>query len=83
MKEAKKWLNTQELKELKWDIDEYIKYGKENGIDLHMLGFEENDQTTLETIEEYKRLFYVGYTRAQFVMLLPLYSKFGEGLSFV
>lgn len=34
MKEAKKWLNTQELKELKWDIDEYIKYGKENGIDL-------------------------------------------------
>lgn len=34
MKEAKKWLNTQELKELKWDIDEYIKYGQENGIDL-------------------------------------------------
>lgn len=34
LKEAKKWLNTQELKELKWDIDEYIKYGKENGIDL-------------------------------------------------
>ena len=31
---AKKWLNTQELKELKWDIDEYIKYGKENGLDL-------------------------------------------------
>lgn len=34
MKEAKKWLNSQELKELKWDIDEYIKHGKENGIDL-------------------------------------------------
>lgn len=34
MQEAKKWLNTQELKELKWDIDEYIKYGQENGIDL-------------------------------------------------
>ena len=34
LKEAKKWLNTSELKELKWDIEEYIKYGKENGIDL-------------------------------------------------
>lgn len=28
--EAKKLLNSQELKELKWDIQEYIKYGKEN-----------------------------------------------------
>lgn len=34
LKEAKKWLNTQELKELKWDVEEYIKYGEENGIDL-------------------------------------------------
>nr|DAY56691.1 MAG TPA: minor capsid protein [Caudoviricetes sp.] len=34
LKEAKKWLNIQELKELKWDINEYIKYGQENGIDL-------------------------------------------------
>ncbi len=32
--EAKKWLNAQELKELKWSIEEYIKYGQENGIDL-------------------------------------------------
>ena len=63
--------------------DVFSYHLKENGMDLHMLGFEENDQTTLETIEEYKRLFYVGYTRAQFVMLLPLYSKFGEGLSFI
>ena len=31
---AKKWLNTQELKELKWNVEEYIKYGQENGIDL-------------------------------------------------
>lgn len=28
--DAKKMLNASELKELKWDIQEYIKYGKEN-----------------------------------------------------
>ena len=31
--EAKKMLNGKELKEFKWTLDEYIKYGKENGID--------------------------------------------------
>lgn len=30
--EAKKWLNASELKELKWNINEYIKYGRENDI---------------------------------------------------
>ena len=34
LKESKKWLNASELKELQWDVEEYIKYGKENGIDL-------------------------------------------------
>lgn len=34
LKEAKKWLNVQELKELKWDVNDYIKHGQENGIDL-------------------------------------------------
>lgn len=34
LKDSKKWLNTNELKELKWDVDEYIKFGQENGIDL-------------------------------------------------
>jgi len=34
LQEAKKWLDSSELNELKWDINEYIKYGKENGIDL-------------------------------------------------
>lgn len=34
LSEAKKWLNTRELKELKWNVEEYIKYGQENGIDL-------------------------------------------------
>lgn len=34
LQETKKWLNSSELEELKWDIDEYIKHGQENGIDL-------------------------------------------------
>ena len=32
MEEAKRLLNTQELKEFKWDVQEYIKYGHENGM---------------------------------------------------
>lgn len=34
LRDAKKWLNSNELKELQWDIKEYIKHGQENGIDL-------------------------------------------------
>ncbi|MBR3697593.1 MAG: minor capsid protein [Clostridia bacterium] len=34
LNEAKKWLNANELKELKWNVKEYIKHGEENGIDL-------------------------------------------------
>lgn len=34
LQEAKRLLNTNELKELQWNIDEYIKYGQENGLDL-------------------------------------------------
>ena len=30
IQEARKLLNSDELKELKWDIQEYIKYGQEN-----------------------------------------------------
>ncbi|HBF7619050.1 TPA: phage head morphogenesis protein, partial [Clostridioides difficile] len=30
--EAKKLLNTRELEEFKWSVEEYIKYGKENAI---------------------------------------------------
>lgn len=39
MDEAKRLLNTQELKELKWDVQEYIKYGREN--DMNMLWMKE------------------------------------------
>ena len=33
MQEAKKLLNTKELKEFHWDVQEYIKFGRENAID--------------------------------------------------
>ncbi len=33
MSKAKKWLNSKELAELKWNVEEYIKHGKENAID--------------------------------------------------
>ena len=33
LQEAKKLLNTRELKEFHWDVEEYIKYGMENAID--------------------------------------------------
>lgn len=32
MAEAKKWLNTAELKEFKWNVNQYIKYGKKNAL---------------------------------------------------
>ena len=34
LKDVNKWLNSEELKELKWDVNEYIQHGKQNGIDL-------------------------------------------------
>lgn len=34
LSDAKKWLNVSELRELKWNVEDYIKYGQENGIDL-------------------------------------------------
>ena len=33
MKEARRQLSTKELKEFRWDVNEYIKYGRENAID--------------------------------------------------
>lgn len=33
MSEARKWLNDKELDELKWNVEQYIKYGKQNAID--------------------------------------------------
>ena len=33
LQEAKKLLNTKELKEFRWDVEEYIKYGRQNALD--------------------------------------------------
>ena len=41
------------------------------------LVFDRNDKVVEEEIEEAKRLFYVAYTRAQHVLILPDYNKFG------
>lgn len=40
--EAKRLLNSKELKELQWDINDYIKYGKENAINQQWLKQLEN-----------------------------------------
>ncbi len=42
MQEARKWLNNAELKELKWSVQEYIKYGRENAINQAWLKELEN-----------------------------------------
>lgn len=33
MAEARKWLSVADLKEFKWDVQDYIKYGQENALD--------------------------------------------------
>lgn len=33
LQEAKRLLNTKELKEFRWDVEEYIKYGRQNALD--------------------------------------------------
>lgn len=40
--EAKRLLNTKELKEFKWDVQEYIKYGRENAMNQQWLKELEN-----------------------------------------
>lgn len=40
--EAKKLLNTKELKEFRWDVNEYIKYGRQNAIDQQWMKQLEN-----------------------------------------
>jgi len=42
MTEARKLLTTKELKEFKWDVNEYIKYGKENALDQRWMKELEN-----------------------------------------
>ena len=40
--EAKRLLNTKELKEFRWDVEEYIKYGRQNALDQAWLKELEN-----------------------------------------
>lgn len=40
--DAQKWLSAGDLKELKWDIEEYIQYGRENAIDQRWMKELEN-----------------------------------------
>ena len=46
------------------------------------LTFSKDEETkkliTQEEIAEWKRLFYVAYTRAQFLMIMPLYTSYGQ-----
>lgn len=42
LQEAKKLLNTRELKEFRWDVQEYIKYGRQNAIDQQWMKELEN-----------------------------------------
>ena len=42
LQEAKRLLNTRELKEFKWDVEEYIKYGRQNALDQKWLKELEN-----------------------------------------
>ena len=42
MAEARKWLSTSELVELKWDVKDYIKYGAENDLNAQWVKQLEN-----------------------------------------
>lgn len=42
MAEARKWLSTSELAELKWDVKDYIKYGTENDLNAQWIKQLEN-----------------------------------------
>lgn len=67
MTEARRLLRNKELKEFKWDVDEYIKYGKENAFDQRWMKELENasarvhisrlDQLKLQVQQEAERLY--------------------------
>ena len=42
MQEARQWLNANESKEFQWDVQEYIKYGRENAINQQWIKELEN-----------------------------------------
>lgn len=40
--------------------------------------FERTEEVKNENIEEWKRLFYVAYTRPQFLLIMPYYNTYGD-----
>ena len=51
---------------------------EETGEQRQVLCFERTDEYVNEEIEEWKRLFYVAYTRPQFILMIPKYKKYGQ-----
>ena len=54
LQEAKKLLNTRELKEFRWDVQEYIKYGRQNAL----------DQTWMKQLENASARFHISRLEA-------------------
>lgn len=48
-----------------------------NNNNSQVLTFDRNEIVKNEEIAEWKRLYYVAYTRAQFITILPFYNKYG------
>ncbi len=67
MIEARKLLNSDELEEFKWDVQDYIKYGEENGINQQWMKELENasakvhisrlEALKLQTQQEFEKLY--------------------------
>ncbi|MBR2892124.1 MAG: UvrD-helicase domain-containing protein [Bacilli bacterium] len=50
----------------------------ENNNDQQILVFDRSNDVAEEETAEWKRLFYVAYTRPQFLLILPLYKIYGD-----
>ena len=50
----------------------------ENNNDQQILVFDRTNDVAEEETAEWKRLFYVAYTRPQFLLILPLYNSYGD-----
>ena len=54
----------------------YQTHKKINNQTKKILSFEKSEEVDKESIAELKRLFYVAYTRPQFILMLPLYKNY-------
>ena len=60
------------------EVFTYHKMDENTKKEKQILTFRKNELVSLENEAEWKRLFYVAYTRAQFLLILPFYSKYGR-----